>query len=448
MAKRQGNSIRGRGVSRVSLWIVLGLLGLVLPACNFSRLLPMPTSTVPPRTSTPRPILTPTATRTPSVTPTFSPTPSETPTITPTPTLTPTSTPSPTPAVNAQVSAGRDGLNLRADPGMEGEVQAQLGEHTPLTIIGRTADGAWLQVLTPEGMQGWVTAAYLDVNTDLSAVPVVAGPVDTVAPTAVAVVSEAAVVSGITSRSREIFLYGRILGNRPNVFTTVGDSLTDAYYFLHPFGDGTYDLGSYGYLAPVLNYFMGGEVRGHNPFANRSMASFGGWNSAHVLTPDLLPGHAAPGGCLPGEIPLVCEYRVVRPAVALIMFGTNDMNYLSFDAFQANLTRIVEISIEMGVIPVLSTIPDQAGREADVVLYNQAITSIARAYDIPLWDYWAATHSLPNAGLSSDGIHPSAPPGERYATAVFTEDNLDYGFTVRNLTALQVLDTLWRQVLY
>jgi hypothetical protein len=51
---------------------------------------------------------------------------------------------------------------------------------------------------------------------------------------------------------------------------------------------------------------------------------------------------------------------------------------------------------------------------------------------------------LPNEGLGPDGIHPSAAPD----SADFTADSLQFGYTVRNLTALQALDALWRLELY
>lgn len=427
------------------VWVLVGLTG-----CSLSDLLDRAPAQPPPTPALP--VVTPVPTREPLATPTPWIVPSRTPTSSRTPSLTPSNTPSPTmtvtPAVNAQVMAGRDGLRLRDAPGTGALVQAQLDAFSPLTIIGRTADNAWLQVVTADGAQGWVAAPYLAITADLAAIPITAEvSLPTGQPVALAAV-EVGIVSGVTSRSRQIFLEGQGLGRRANVFTTVGDSITDAYYFLHPFADGTYDLADYDNLAAVLGYFSGGVVRGVSPFANRSVASFGGWDTSDVLTPGLLPGHAAADSCLPDETPLACEYRVALPAVALIMFGTNDINTLSYDAFHANLTQIVETSIRMGVIPVLSTIPNQAGREADVLRYNQAIVGIARSHDTPLWDYWSALRWLPNAGLADDGIHPSVPPGQSYACAVFTPDNLAYGFTVRNLTALQVLDVIWRQVLY
>ena len=116
------------------------------------------------------------------------------------------------------------------------------------------------------------------------------------------------------------------------------------------------------------------------------MAAFGGWNSRDVLTPGKVPGHAPPDSCLPDELPLLCEYRISHPAIALIMFGTNDLNFIPHEEYAANMTRIVELSIDHGVIPVLFTIPDQNGRDEAVMQINQTITQIARQFDVPLVD--------------------------------------------------------------
>ena len=71
--------------------------------------------------------------------------------------------------------------------------------------------------------------------------------------------------------------------------------------------------------------------------------------------------------------------------------------------------------------------------------------AMAQQYSIPLWDYWAALQPVPNQGIGPDGIHPSVPADNQ--TANFTGDHLNYGYTVRNLTALQVLNAVWRQAL-
>ena len=68
-----------------------------------------------------------------------------------------------------------------------------------------------------------------------------------------------------------------------------------------------------------------------------------------------------------------------------------------------------------------------------------------------MWNFGGAIDALENNGLS-DGIHPSSPPGngpdDFAAAADFTAENLRYGYTVRNLTALQVLNAVWRRAIY
>jgi hypothetical protein len=103
------------------------------------------------------------------------------------------------------------------------------------------------------------------------------------------------------------------------------------------------------------------------------------------------------------------------------------------------MRRIIETSIEMGIIPVVSTLPDYFSEEAKVREMNDVIIRLAGEYRVPLWDYWTSLSSFPKRGLSVDGVHPSwAVPAD------FTPDYLYYGMTNRNLTALQALDAIWR----
>jgi lysophospholipase L1-like esterase len=155
--------------------------------------------------------------------------------------------------------------------------------------------------------------------------------------------------------------------------------------------------------------------------------------------------------CREDETPLACEYRASRPSVALIMIGTNDILYqVDSASYRANLEDIVQISIDMGVIPVLSTIPDNlTGPEgsARVLEFNDMIRSVAGEYGVPLWDYWLALQTLPNKGMAADNYHPSFDPAPG-TTAIFTPEHLQYGFNVRNLTALMVLDAVWKGAMY
>jgi uncharacterized protein YraI len=369
----------------------------------------------------------------------------------PPPTFTPavqaTQTPVPTSVPSAQVCDTCGNLRLRASPGTAGNVLGYLDANTTVTIIGRTQDNVWVQIVLVDGSHGWVAAQYLNFNVDLNTVSITGEAEDTSYPTSVPVVAPGGldVVTGVSSHSRQIFLDGRAKGNSAYTFTRVGDSITASPYFLTGIGSAGYSLGQYGYLQGAINFFSGPNGRGANPFAAASIAARNGWSTESVLS----PGLADPGVCRSGETPLECEYRLVKPSVALIMFGTNDSGGMPSGTFAANLSRIVEISINMGVIPVLSTIPPKhynSATDGRVPEFNQIIISTARTYDVPLWNYWSVMSQLPGEGLAGDGVHPSIPPSG--LSVVLDANNLQYGYAVRNLTALQVLYTLWQQVLY
>jgi GDSL-like Lipase/Acylhydrolase family len=319
-----------------------------------------------------------------------------------------------------------------------------------VTVVGRTADAAWLEGETMTGLSGWFRREFVELFIDPMSMPVSGSvspesataeagefPVPTPLPTADWPRSYP-FVRGVGSRVREIFIVGQSLGNRPGVFSKVGDSITASPVFLTPIGLGRYNLRDYHYLAPVIDTFGSETARTSNSFANDSLAAMGGWTTWSVLSSE----ESDPGQCLEGEIPLVCEYRRVRPSVALIMLGTNDVLQTSPQDFEANFRLILDTTTSMGVVPILSSIPslDQPSVGGRVEALNTILYNLALEYEVPYWDYWAALVSLPNRGLSADGVHPSVGP----ASADFTPANLQFGMTMRNLTALQALDAVWR----
>jgi uncharacterized protein YraI len=347
---------------------------------------------------------------------------------------------------NGYVSGEGSGVRLRSQPSTNAQILAVLPERSQVTIVGRSQDSSWLQVQSNAGT-GWVFAPYIQSSLDVASLTVPAAAFEATParfePPSPSVSYGA--ISGVSSNSAKIFLTGQQLGNLPNVFSKVGDSITATGQFLYTFGWGTYNLRDYAYYQEVINFFLSGSAREGNPFATGSLSAQPYWTSSTVLD----PAKAVPP-CTPGEIPLVCEYRVNRPSLALIMIGTNDIGQNSAGQFQANLQRIVEISIQMGVVPVLSTLPPKACCPGDVNQFNAIIVSTARGYDVPLWDYYSAMIQLPNQGLNEDGVHPAWIGGQydNYApSGDFSADNLRYGFPLRNLMALQVLDTVWRQVI-
>lgn len=242
--------------------------------------------------------------------------------------------------------------------------------------------------------------------------------------------------------------------NRPSVFAKAGDSITESGSFLFDVGCNVYVLGAYSSLRPTITYYRStifayrskAWCGGHeNSFDRSSLAAVGGWTTDDVLSTTL--ACAAPDNDY-----LRCEYSKIQPAIALIMFGTNDLDRSPNPAhFENNLATIVSETIGMGVIPVLSTIPprlDSPSKNALVGPYNRAIVHVAASNQIPLWDYWLALYSLGsryNYGMSGDGVHPSVYQGSK--AAIFNAAGLEYGYNIRNLTAIQVLDKIKRIII-
>jgi SH3-like domain-containing protein len=350
-----------------------------------------------------------------------------------------------TEVVQARVLESGGGLRLRQLPGDDGRVMINLNAGTELTIEGRTGDNGWLLIKSSDGYEGWVNASFVELYVDLVDVQLIDNPQPVefvVPPTPEGGVSVVASSGG--GGARQIFVNGQSGGTQRNVFSKVGDSLSDTPYFLRAFG-GSYNLRGYGSLLPVVQFFSGGNALGGNPFVSGSISAHASWGQVSALD----PGSADPSRCNPGETPVACEMRVVKPAVALIMIGTNDAGgSISADVFAARMREIVETCIQANVVPVLSTLPPRRELNDYVIAYNDVIRSMASSYGVPLTDLYSALWSLPNHGYGDDGIHLSVPPGGPSATVDFTPENLQYGTTMRNLTALQILDSVWKNVLY
>lgn len=364
-------------------------------------------------------------------------------------------TPTPNPAVttvppNAQVSASGGGLRLRQGPGLSQNILTLLDALTPLTMVGRTDGNDWVQVLLPTGEAGWVMSKYVEPNVSVDSLPVtgqvLAAPTDLAPsisnlPTPPGTAVPSPYISNLTPHSRQLFQFGLTLGNRPDVFSKVGDSITVSELFLKSFGRGDYNLRDYANLQPVIDYYSQTVARTGNSFSNTTLAAKVGWPAQALLNPDA----ADPDQCWEGESPLVCEYRYSKPSIAIIMLGTNDVPSTPLQSYEREMRQIIEATMELGIVPIVSTIPPlhRTGTEGRVEAINQIITDLAHEYDIPLLDYHAALQGLPNDGLFRDGVHPSVAP----ANFDFTPDNLQYGYAVRNLTALQALDAVWRYLL-
>ncbi len=264
------------------------------------------------------------------------------------------------------------------------------------------------------------TVSSKPTATEIPAVPVTPGVVNGVALDQFLIMPV-----DVQQTMREIFVKGQTLGRKARAYSTAGDSTIETPYFLGPFSTTKYHLGGYGYLQSTIDFFAGS-------FGRDSVAVRIGQHSWSVLN----PVWADKKRCEPNESPLACEFRLAQPSVLIIRLGVNDSGVPKL--FDTNLRKIVDYTIEQGVIPILSTKPDQ--REGTGAI-NDLVKQIAVDYKLPLWDYEQVAKTLPGRGLGEDGAHMTSYPSADYRL----EAAYSRGHAMQNLTALMVLDRV-RQV--
>ena len=339
---------------------------------------------------------------------------------------------------NARVVQMGNSLRLRTAPMTSSETIDYLASGTPLTVLEQSSDGAWYRVqVNTSGQYGWVAASFVEPVDGAADIPIESNTFNDV------IVEEVPILTGLNQNAINIFRRGQAMGNRANVFSKVGDSITSTDYFLDNLGAGIYNLDTYWYLEEAIKFFSESIARDQNSFQQDSLAAQIGWNASLLRDPE----YANPALCYEGETPLECEYRYTRPSIALIMLGTNDASFVDAYTFRVNMEWIVQTSIDNGVIPVISTLPNRLGMSSQISQFNAIIRDIATRYQIPLWDYSAIMAKLPGEGLGPDGIHPSGSPAGWVGMADFKASNLVYGFPIRNLTALHILYSIWQQVI-
>ncbi len=313
------------------------------------------------------------------------------------------------------------GIYLRRGPGTEYERQGIVVKGTVLILEARDFSDYWFLAHTEDGnTRGWFAKRYMNYDETLT-LPVS----DEILEASVAFVEDAKgpdapIVPYIGPRVREIFLAGQAMGNHPDSVTTVGDCATAGPRFLYVIDPESFETEE---LRETARYFAGS-------FTHASLAAETGLNTIKLLDPN----YADPSICNAGETMLACEYRIAKPTISLIMLGTMDVHALSAAQFEAHMRAVVDISIAHGVIPVLSTIPDQPEMASTVTPsheINAVIAQVASDYGVPLWNFWRAAHSLTNYGLRENDL---------------THLNAE-GFLVRNRTAIMVLDVIRREAM-
>jgi hypothetical protein len=311
-------------------------------------------------------------------------------------------------------------VNVRAGAGTQHPDIGDLAANAAIIVEGRNEAGDWV-LMRAGDLRGWVAARFLTFapDADLNALAVSAEQFAAVDYGTMDAVRAAPIIPRMTGRGYAIYEAGRALGNDPQRFSKVGDCQNVSQFFLGNFDRGAYSLGSYANLQPTISYFAGSWGRDSASVSN-------GFNIYSTLDPSW-----AGTGCLSGENPLECEYRLWRPSFVIVSL---EITYgLTAQGYAGALRQILDYWIENGVVPIVATKPDN--REGDWSV-NAAIARVAWEYDVPLWNFLMATQPLPDFGLS-DGFHLTFAPDD------FSDPtNLQFGWAQRNLTALQTLHAI------
>ncbi len=220
-----------------------------------------------------------------------------------------------------------------------------------------------------------------------------------------------------------------------DVFMSVGDSITVSQGNLKCFGGSQVDLGEHEGLAETLAFFGAGEAGGTDPFSRTSQAAEVGQTAAWAVT-------GSPS-------PVQAEISAIDPAVALVQYGTNDMQQgatfgSAMPGFYIAMSVLLDGIVDRGIVPVVFTIPprlDSSIADGWVPAYNAVIRGLAQHRQIPLVDLHGRLDALSGDGLVNDGLHLNAHPD---GACLLTNDGLEFGNNNRNLVALQALDRVRR----
>lgn len=230
------------------------------------------------------------------------------------------------------------------------------------------------------------------------------------------------VIPELESYAYQVYNLGQRLGRDPHVFSVIGDCQNSPTYFLSLYDEDRYTLPEgEEYLQETIDWYAGS-------FAHRSVSVENGMTVASALNPYWAQINSEL--CESTETPVACEARLSNPSLALISLGTNWAPGITQENYIAYLNQIVDILLEQGVLPILSTKADNM--EGD---YSRNLAMAQVAYDrhLPLWNFWATVQDLPNGGLDKE-----QGAGDEY---------LSYeGRVTRNLTALELIDSVRRQL--
>ncbi len=240
---------------------------------------------------------------------------------------------------------------------------------------------------------------------------------------------------------RAIKLRGDSLGRAPGILGQWGDSISNSNAYLG-------ELGSWGLISsppadghnylPTLLWMGASPNSANNPLHNFKGGNYcceSGWRVPNAL------------GAIDDAI------ARANPSWSLTMYGTNDIRQSGWSptVYDAQLERFVQINIDAGIVPVLSTIPPCTGYDTRVAEANTVVRAVAARMRIPLVDLhgvFLAVHPTDWATvLLGDGVHPSylGGAGQLAETAQHASGNYyqsDSGYNLRSMLTVDMAEKL------
>jgi hypothetical protein len=238
-----------------------------------------------------------------------------------------------------------------------------------------------------------ITVSPTKSNTPTSTIPTSLSPTVILSPTPdtrpdAAHWVEWPIVPAVSEAGKKIYESGIQMGNDPHVFSVIGDCQSEPTVFLGIYETDRFWLDDdHDYLRDTIAYYTGS-------FSRKSLSVRDGLSAPSALSP-LWADHDA---CLTNENPVECELRVRKPSIMFINLGTNWKAGASAEKYEEYLHQIVQLVIDNGTLPILSTKADNV--EGDHSL-NRATAQVAYDFDIPLYNFWRAAYALPNHGLDA-----------------------------------------------
>lgn len=220
-----------------------------------------------------------------------------------------------------------------------------------------------------------------------------------------------------------------------DVFMKTGASTDVNANNLHCFAGDDVELGRHGALADGLAFWLAGDAAGTSSFDRESAATEAGRSAGWAIEGD--------------PAPIDVEIDAIAPSVALVHFGTNDMELgvtplTALPGFYEAMSELLDALEARGVVPVLVGLTrrgDDPDADRFIGLYNAVIRGMAQARQVPWLDAHLAIDPLPGHGLGPDGLHLEA---YDLGACVLDRSGLDHGYNVRNLEQLVSLDRLRR----